>query len=190
MTKAAADGVAAVLLAAGEARRFGADKRRHTIDGEPMIARAVARYAAEFAALHVVLRPGDEAIADLIAPWQPRIVVAAHASEGMGHSLAAGVRALGECEQVVVALADMPFVAAETLRRLRAMMGPGRIARPMYRGVPGHPVAFSEVFLDELMALKGDQGARDVIRAHPDALVQWWVEDAGVVQDVDVPPPP
>ncbi len=188
MTTADREAIAAIVLAAGVSRRFGADKRRHLIEGEPMVARTVARYAEVFADVFVVVRPGDDAIAELVAPWQPRIVVASRAGEGMGLSLAAGVQAAGAREQVVIGLADMPNVSTRTLLRLCEMMGPGRIARPMHRGEPGHPVGFARVFFEELMALRGDQGARDVIRAHRDTLVQWWADDPGVVQDIDVPP--
>lgn len=188
MTAPAGGPVPAIVLAAGVGRRFGADKRRHAIGGEPMVARTVARYAEVFQEVILVLRPGDEAIAELVAPWRPEITYARRAGEGMGSSLAAGVRAAGPREHVVIALADMPFVAAATLRRLCGMLGPGRIVRPMHRGAPGHPVGFAQVFLDDLKALRGDAGARDIIRAHPDTLVQWWAEDPGVVADIDVAP--
>ena len=186
---AASDPVAALLLAAGSSRRFGGDKRLHPIDGCPMIARAAARYVEHFQTLFVVLRAGDEAVAALLEPLGTVPVFARDAQEGMGRSLAAGIEAVGERTHVVVGLADMPFVAAGTLRRLRAMLGPGRIVRPMHRGMPGHPVGFSQDYLGELRQLRGDRGAKDVIARHPDALVQWWEADPGVVHDIDVPPP-
>ena len=183
------DPVAALLLAAGFSRRFGADKRLHPVDGRPMIARAAARYLEQFQTLFAVLRPGDEAIGALLEPLGAVPVFAREAAQGMGRSLAAGIEAIGERAHVVVGLADMPFVAAGTLRRLRGMLGPGRIVRPMYRGAPGHPVGFSQDYFGELRQLRGDRGAKEVVARHPDALVQWWEADSGVVRDIDVPPP-
>ena len=189
MSAKAPETVAALLLAAGFSRRFGTDKRLHLIDGEPMIARTVARYAERFKALFVVLRSGEEALAEVVAPLGARAVFAADARAGMGRSLAAGIDAVADREHAVVGLADMPFVTADTLARLRAMLGPGRIVRPVHRGTPGHPVGFARDFFEELKQLQGDRGAKDLIAQNPDALAQWWSADPGVVHDIDASPP-
>ena len=116
------------------------------------------------------------------------MVIAEDARQGMGRSLAAGAHAARGHPHVFVGLADMPFVAADTLRRLRALAGPGRIVRPMCRGATGHPVGFAEDYFEALPGLRGDQGAREVIAVHQRAVVTLWTEDLGVTRDVDVPP--
>ena len=171
------------------ARRFGSDKRFHPIDGVPMLARTATRYAEVFAHLIVVVGPEDDSAAALVAPLGPTVVVASDAREGMGRSLAAGIAAARDCAHAFVGLADMPFVTAATLRRLCALTGPGRIVRPTCRGQAGHPVGFAQDYFDALTQLRGDQGARAVIDAHPHALMTLWTEDTGVTRDIDVPPP-
>ena len=169
-------------------RRFGGDKRFHAIDGTPMLARTAGRYAEVFADVLVVVAPGDDDAAALVRPLQCAVVVAEDAREGMGRSLAAGVAAAHRHAHVFVALADMPFVEAATLRRLRSLAGPGRIVRPMCRGRPGHPVGFAEDHFEALRRLRGDEGAREVVAANPRALVTLWTEDTGVTRDIDRPP--
>ena len=178
---------AAVLLAAGESRRFGADKRLHRVDGAPMVVRTAECYAETFSKLFVVVKADDEAVARLVEPLDPTIVIADEAAQGMGRSLAAGIAAAADHPFVFIALADMPFARAATLRELLALAAPGCIVRPLHKGTPGHPVGFAEEYFESLRQLEGDQGAREVIRRYSRSLVQLWTDDAGVVRDVDRP---
>ena len=51
----------------------------------------------------------------------------------------------------------------------------------------GHPAGFAALWRDQLLNLKGDQGARDIIAAHAGQLVLLPTEDPGVLLDVDTP---
>ena len=178
---------AAILLAAGASRRFGTDKRLHRLDGTAMVVRTAARYAETFNTLFVVTRKDDDAVARLVEPLEPTIVIAEQAAQGMGRSLAAGVAAAASHPFVFIALADMPFAQPATLRGLLELAAPGCIVRPLYKGTPGHPVGFAQDYYEALTQLEGDQGAREVIRRHSRSLVQLWTDDAGVVKDIDRP---
>ena len=152
-----------------------------------MVLRTAERYAGTFSKLLVVLRENDDAVARLLEPLHPTIVIAEDAAQGMGRSLAAGIAAAGNHPFVFVGLADMPFVEQTTLSRLLELAAPGSIVRPLHRGTPGHPVGFADDYFDALLRLQGDQGAREVIRGHARSLVQLWTDDPGVVRDVDRP---
>lgn len=191
----------ALLLGAGFSRRFGSDKRRHLVtlpDGSrvPMLCATAGLYARVFVETVVVVRVGDEDLSTLLARQAGvRTVVAADAAGGMGHSLAAGIRAVSGWSYAFVGLGDMPFVRPETLRELRTTMerclADGQrscILQPWHDGRPGHPVGFGAPHFAALAALTGDEGARRVLRdAHHD-LVRLEVDDPGVLQDVDEPP--
>jgi molybdenum cofactor cytidylyltransferase len=115
-------------------------------------------------------------------------VVCKNAAEGMGTSLAAGVRAAAEADGWVLALADMPFLRPETIRVIAKAISDGAaIAAPAYRGERGHPVGFARRFLEELSALHGDSGARALLDRHPDWVTAYEVEDPGVLRDIDKP---
>ena len=188
----AADSGGALLLAAGRGARFGADKRLHVMaDGNPVILATAKRYAEVFARFTVVLRPGETDIAKMLADElgerAPVTVYAEAAHLGMGHSLASGVRQITDWTYVFVALADMPFVTTDTLRRLKRAMAPDTIILPTLDGKPGHPVGFANSFFAELRQCRGDAGARQVIAAHPGKVTRVKVSDSGVLRDIDRP---
>lgn len=197
--------VAAILLAAGASRRFGSDKRLHRLaGGATVLDTAVGRYlaVAELSELLVVVRGDDAALAARLrgcfADPRLQVLCATEARLGMGHSLAraAACVAARRPGAVLVGLADMPFVRSSTIGRLiaayRDATGGGqvagsRIVRPEHEGEPGHPVLFDAMLLPALAALHGDIGARQVVQANRQHLLQVAVADAGVLRDVDRP---
>ena len=179
----------ALLLAAGTGRRFGADKLCATLpDGTPMgVAAARNLLAAGCAVLAVVRAPGAG-----IGPALARAGVAVRgcpdAHLGMGHSLACGVRASQDASGWLVALADMPFVRPETIAAvLQALAAGAEVVVPTWRGCRGHPVGFDARWRDDLLTLKGDQGARALLAARADRMVRVPVDDPGVCRDLDRP---
>lgn len=186
---AASPDVHALVLAAGYGRRFGADKRQARLpDGTPLLAASLARAARCFARVSVVLRPEDDPVA-LGVPDGMGIVRCAEAARGMGHSLAAGARTLASADGVALAvlLGDMPWLADATLVALAARAEARRIVFPRYQGERGHPVLFGRRFWPALANLKGDNGARALLQAHPEACLDLTVDDPGVLRDVDAP---
>lgn len=185
--------VVGILLAAGEAKRFGADKRRQPLpDGTPMALRSAENLIRACPASVAVLRPGDDGLAHALRALGLTIVFCADAAQGMGRSLAAGAAA-GETVSAasggwLIALADMPFIADDSYQQVMAAMSAGAaLARPTYRNRPGHPVGFSREFYAELLALSGDEGGRAILSRHAERLVLCPVTDGGVVHDVDQP---
>ncbi len=180
--------IAALILAAGSARRFGSDKRLYPIDGVPMLARTLGVYRSVFAEVGVVIRPGEPAIATLVEEGAGRVIEAPDAALGQSRSLAAGVQAMRRAAGLFVGLGDMPFVAASTLRHLvRSMRAQrDRIVRPRYDAHPGNPIGFPRSSFEALLRIEGDQGAREIVAASD----VWFVDvpDPGVVKDIDRAP--
>ena len=114
------------------------------------------------------------------------VIECAEAVDGMGHSLAAAVRAEADAPGWVVALGDMPRVAAHSIEAVIAALHSGaRIAVPTYQGKRGHPVGFAASCREELLALRGDAGARGVLQRYAAEVVTVEVDDPGILQDVD-----
>jgi CTP:molybdopterin cytidylyltransferase MocA len=182
----------AVLLAAGAARRFGAPKLLAPWRGRPLWEHALAALtsAPEVAETLVVVAPGTPA-----PPARPRCraVVNPEQAEGMGASLRAGVRAAAaDTDAFLVALADMPLVPPGLIAALVACYGAGErpIVVPVHGGRRGHPVLIGAALRDELLAVRGDVGARGVLAAHPERVAEVATDDAGVLFDVDEPDDP
>lgn len=184
-----ADEIVGILLAAGVARRFGSDKLMFPLaDGRPMALVAAASLRPACDRLVVVLRAARHPLAALLEAEGAEIVVAPDADGGMGHSLAAAVRATGDAAGWVVALADMPFIQPASHGAVAAALRAGAsLAAAEFQGRRGHPVGFSREWLAPLSALAGDQGGRDILREHRPQLVSCAVDDAGVLTDIDRP---
>ena len=179
---------AAVILAAGFARRFGSDKRQWPMpDGRTLLESTLARYQNGFESVFLVLRPEDSDWARDLGGCTKAFAAEAHL--GMGHSLAAGIAAAKGFDGAFVALGDMPWVEASTLGTLRRGLNDrSAIVRPSHNGTPGHPVGFGQAHFEALMNLSGDQGAKVVLDQNPQRVIAIDVTDAGVIRDLDVPP--
>ncbi len=148
-----------------------------------------ARLAAQLKPNSIaVVRAGDEVLGDVLAATGLRIILNPVASEGMGTSLARGVRATQDAAGWIIALADMPWIAPATIDAVAAhLRGGASMAAPSHAGRRGHPVGFSGRWREELCRLSGDTGAKRLIEAHPDALELVETADPGIFRDIDYP---
>ena len=114
-----------------------------------------------------------------------------HAAEGMGASLACGVRAAdaaGPPTATSSRSADMPFIRASTIAAVRdALAGGAALAAPYFRARRGHPVGISARFRDELEALRGDEGAKKLLAAHATNWSRSRSAIPAVIRDIDTP---
>ncbi|HEY6554319.1 MAG TPA: nucleotidyltransferase family protein, partial [Vicinamibacteria bacterium] len=127
---------------------------------------------------HLVVVLGHEAQAVRAAARLPddprlRIVVNEEWAEGMASSLRAGLAASEEADALLVALGDQPGVDPEVIGRLLAAWREGaRIAAVFHAGRLTHPVVFDRSLFPALRLVKGDVGARAIVRAHWDDVVR------------------
>ncbi len=121
-------------------------------------------------------------------PYGVRVVENPDWQTGQSTSVRAGLLALGpEVRAAVVLLADQPLVGAGTIERLLAAFERGaKVAVATYGGRQRNPVLFSrEVWPLLLRELAGDEGARAVLRRHPDLVAKVPCEGVGDPADVD-----
>lgn len=181
--------IVGLLLAAGSATRFGSDKLLHPLPhGVPIAVQAVRHLKVVFERILVVVRPGARELSEMFRGEDCEIVVCENADQGMGESLACAVRAAGNADGYLVALADMPFVRPSSIAAVRdALLGGAPLAAPYFRALRGHPVGIASKFFPELERLTGDEGAKKLLAAHEAELVKIPVGDPGVIRDIDTP---
>ncbi len=184
-----ASAIQGILLAAGRASRYGANKLLAPLpDGTPVAVAAARALAAALPGALAVVNGDDAALAQRLEALGLRVGVCPVADLGMGASLAWGVAQTPEADGWLIALADMPWIAPGTLRMVaRAVARPEAIAAPYYLGRRGHPVAFGAAYYKELTGLSGDMGARAVLEAHRRNHVAVACADPGVLRDIDTP---
>lgn len=192
--------IGGLILAAGRGSRYGSDKRRAALpSGQTLLEATLSRWRPALPHLCVVLRaadePGEQALAVRLSEQFPALAIthAAHWADGMGASLAAGIRDCAGFDGVLIGLGDMPYLQPGTLQHLTAMLQQ-RIAsgdracilRPTHQGRTGHPVGFGRDHFSALGRLDGDVGARAIIEAAAH-VTDFPCDDPGIRQDVDTP---
>jgi len=168
--------VAAVVLAAGEATRFGAPKQRLLL---PLVLERLVRASVD----EIVVVAGAyelELPSDTVSQGvSVQLVACAEWARGPGASLRCGLGALGEdMEAAVVVLADGPDLSPEAVERvLAAWRERGGVTAASYGGRRGHPLVLGREDWDGIP----DEGLRD----RPVRLVP--CDDLGAPGDVDTP---
>lgn len=176
-----------VVMAAGNARRFGANKLAAALEGKPLILRALeAVPKGLFARVEVVTQYPE--IANLAANFGFGVLENKQPDLGLSHTIALGTRVLADCDAILYMVADQPLLAAETVSRVAAAWKetPERIVAAAHGGKRGNPCIFPREFFPELLALTGDIGGSTVIKRYPDRLRTVEVP-AAELADVDTP---
>jgi molybdenum cofactor cytidylyltransferase len=157
----------AVILAAGASRRLGQPKQLVRVAGDTLLGRTVRAALAACAPVLVVLGSGAEAMAGELAGLPVTLVRNDQWREGMAASIRAGVQALpAGAEGVLLLVCDQPAVDAALLTRLldARRRRPDAIIACGYAGTRGVPALFPAGCLEQLLALRGDRGARELLR--------------------------
>ena len=181
--------VAAVVLAAGDARRFGAPKLLMPFGDSTIVGCVVAALeAAGIDPIIVVAGSQAPAIAEALAATPARVVRNPQPALGMLSSVRIGVGALpAESDRFLLALADQPRISPGEIRHLleeHRASGKG-IAIPTYQGKRGHPVAFDCRCRRDLLALDDTHTLRDLIHSHPDDIAEIETASDAVLRDID-----
>jgi nicotine blue oxidoreductase len=159
--------IAAVVLAAGEATRFGSPKQRLLL---PAVLERLERSAVD----EVVVVQGAHEL-DVAA----RVVACAEWARGPGASLRCGLAALGEdVDAAVVVLADGPRLDPRAVERvIEAWRAGGGVVAASHGGARGHPLVLGRADWHDIP----DEGLRD----RPIRLVP--CDDLEPPGDVDTP---
>ncbi len=179
----------AVVLAAGESRRFGDTKQLATVDGDALVARA-ARRAATASGDRSVLVAGHDARRVIAAAgdYCRFLLVNDRYGEGMGTSVALAASALSDvADALLIVLADQPLVTAEHLGTLidRWSGNDDEIVASRFDGVVGPPLLLPGKTFEDLRSLAGDQGARALLNDDRFRLTP--IDFAAAAVDVDTP---
>ena len=181
--------IAAIVLAAGFARRMGRQKLLLELRGKPVVRWTVEAIMPHVADTLIVTGQDDEAVRGALAGLAVRFTVNPRPQAGQGSSIAVGAAALKPwTAAALVALGDQPRLPDGLIPRLlaeRERTGKAIVA-PVYRGTQGTPVLFSADVFPELRALDGDAGARAVVQARPERVARVEI-DAPMPPDVDTP---
>lgn len=191
--QARAPRIAIIVLAAGQSRRMGKDNKLVAdVNGTAMVRHTLENIAGVVPDEPIVVT-GHEAdmVTAALVGLDLKIVHNPKFAAGLSTSLVTGLGALDdEVDGALVCLADMPRVSREDIKKLIAAFDPienRAICVPTFRGKRGNPVLWGREFFDPMSRVSGDVGARHLIGAHDDKVVEVEVDSDGVILDVDTP---
>ena len=189
--------LAAIILAAGDSTRMGRPKALlPDPEGRPFVARLVRTFgAAGIEQVIVVTGSLHAQIAGALAaddpPVAPQLVNNPQPALGQISSLWMGLDAAIQsgAPGVLMTLVDIPLVQVSTVRQVIDAWVRHRapIVRPAVGTRHGHPVLFDQSLFDALRHAPVTEGARAVVHANADRIVDVPVDDEGCLMDVDTP---
>ena len=161
-----------LVMAAGNASRFGENKLTARFDGQSLFSLALAAIPAGlFARVTVVSQ--YPALLEEASRAGFAAILNDRPEDGISRTIRLGTQAMADCDGILYMVADQPLLRAGTVRRVAEAWQehPECIAAAAHNGNRGNPCLFPARFFPELCALEGDRGGSSVIRRHEDALL-------------------
>jgi CTP:molybdopterin cytidylyltransferase MocA len=183
--------LAAVLLAAGAASRFGSPKQLAEIHGVPLVRRMAQAILACNTELVVVTGSHADEVAAALSGLRVRLAHNPFWQLGMGESIARGFREFSRQhtppDACLLCLVDQPLVGTAQLQHLirRHQLQPRSIIVSDHGEAVGPPCLFPAEFYAELSQLSGATGARSVLQRHRDVVIPVPLPEAAL--DIDRP---
>ena len=181
--------IVGIILAAGEGSRMGAVKQLLPFRGKTVLQWVIDNSLnSSLQKVTVVLGHRADLIEPLITGKALQVVINSDYQQGQSSSIKAGLRALPEgTEAVMFMLGDQPLVTPETINvLLNSYHESGApIVLPVFKGVRGNPVIFSQETFRQLELLDGDCGGRSLFQEYVGRILQVPVDDPYVRFDLD-----
>ena len=187
MSEFTAAPIGCLIMAAGNASRFGENKLTAIFAGKSLFSLALAAIPADtFARVTVVsqypalLQEAEQAGFHAIRNDRP--------DDGISRTIRLGTEAMADCAGILYMVADQPLLRQETVLRIVQdwRQHPGCIVGAAHNGHRGNPCLFPARFFPELCALEGDRGGSAVIRQYPERYLAVDVPPEALA-DVDTP---
>lgn len=182
--------ITALILAAGQGRRFGNTKQLMAWGETTILGQTILQVQQSQVDEVIVVTGHDAAAVAAIASAHhvPTVHNPEHATGELLSSLKVGIRALkGEVAAALVILADQPLIIPAVINQIMTAFntGAGSLIAPIYRGQRGNPVLIGRSFFAELLALPPEAAPRTLLQRHPDQLVLLEVDTAAILLDID-----
>ncbi len=177
--------IAVILEAAGNSSRFGSNKLLHIMeDGRPMSASILEAARSVDAYRKILVTQYDEVAA--MAP-DFKVVMNDRPDLGISRSMQLGLKAAGDADAYMFCVCDQPGLTKATLERLikAYKKGTAGIVSLAWQGKMCNPKIFSSRYREELMALSGDTGGRQIIASHADDMLLVEAPNENEVRDID-----
>ena len=190
----------ALIPAAGHSTRMGQPKLLMSLGDRPLILHTIDAWQRSWIdRIVAVVRPGDDALAEIVRSAGVDLVVPDAPPPDMKASLQTALRYIEQSfaptgdDAFLVAPADMPQLSAAVINRLidqHRASGESSILVPTISGRRGHPVLFPWFLATEVHGLKAGEGLNAIVeRQNPRQIAceDLVAEDEYPFADIDTP---
>jgi molybdenum cofactor cytidylyltransferase len=184
--------IAALVLAAGRSTRMGSNKLLEHLNDRPLVRHVVdAALSSQARPVVVVTGHQESEVHNALASCNVSYTSNPNYAEGLSTSLKAGVALLpSSCKGVLILLGDMPLIDASLIDHMieKFKASPSALAFvPTHKGEWGNPVLLTRPLFDQVSLLEGDAGARKLLMAHRDSVIEVPLESDSIFLDLDTP---
>ena len=184
--------LAAAILSAGESRRMGTPKALLPYRGSTFLQHLVeVTRHPRVGITKIVLGAGAQVIRDTLHLDEASVVINDEWEKGQLSSIQAAVRSLANAgtEGMILCPVDHPLVSANLVARLIEQFdSTGKlVVLPTYKGRRGHPLIFRASLYDELLQASPTVGARQVVWAHRDEVLEVPTDEEGIALNLNDP---
>lgn len=192
-----------IMLAAGNSRRFGANKLLYEVDGMPMYKHVLGQLIQVKSRLEELNRiyTGNlpdikckiavvtqyDIIAETVGEYGIQVLYNPHPEMGISSSLKIGLSTNLDADAVLFTVSDQPWLTCDTICKLiQTFLDSGKeIACISCQGKMGNPCIFRKKYYEDLLSLEGDKGGKRVIMKHLEDTCIYEVNDARELEDID-----
>jgi molybdenum cofactor cytidylyltransferase len=171
---AAAKNIGIILLAAGGSMRLGHPKQLLKFGDRTLLQYSIeAALASGATPVVVVLGANADQLQQEINSEKVQVMMNQKWEEGMASSIRCGVSGFDDIvEGIILMVCDQPYVSADLLNELieTHQKSGKQIVACSYGNTFGPPVFFHRSLFGELLQLKGDVGARNIVKQHSDLV--------------------
>ena len=180
-----------IILAAGQSKRMlKNNKLLIKINKQSMIDKMVSTSLNSSAdSTVVVLGYQSDIIQEIIQNKEIITIINKDYKKGLSSSLQCGISALpDDCDAAIIILADMPNIKSKIIDSLINNFNPQKnksIIIPTFNGKRGNPILLDRKYFPDIISVKGDKGAKDIIVNNKNSILEIPQKDSSVLNDID-----
>jgi len=176
--------ISVILLAAGESRRMGKAKLLLPFGDGTVLENTIDNLLkSSVDEVIVVLGANAPETKKVIADKAVKIIINPDYRQGMSTSLICGLKQVSHrAQRIMIALSDQPLIDEKTYNKLvqQSLNLDSGIVVPTHKSKRGNPIIFDIFYKEELLQLEGDVGGRDLLKRHPDDILEVDVDCEGI----------
>ena len=182
--------ISAIILAAGLSKRMKlGNKLLLEKNNVPIIKTTLERVAAsKVNEIIVVLGKDSSLIKNKVNDKRVKCVINKDYRNGISSSIKKGLKKVNKDNiGAMICLADMPLIKTRTYNQIihSYYQNNRKNIIPYFEHIRGNPVLFDKLYFKDLMKIEGDEGARILIKKHPEIFFNLTVLDQGIIKDID-----